>query len=74
MLATYLIRHADIPGAGEGILQKRNGEVGRLGGGVGKAIELWFLETWLYTVFMSIAYGAVCGYGSCKIMKFCLKK
>ena len=74
MLATYLIRYADVPGAGEDHLNTRSEEVGRLGGGVGKALEVWFLETWLYVVLMSIVYGAVCGYGSCKVMKFALKK
>ncbi|KAK2759987.1 hypothetical protein FQN54_002723 [Arachnomyces sp. PD_36] len=76
MLATYLLRHADIPGAGEGEgqLETRSGEVGRLGGGVGKALEMWVVETWLYVVLMSAVYGAVCGYGSCKVMKFALKK
>ncbi|KMP05540.1 Na(+)/H(+) antiporter 1 [Coccidioides immitis RMSCC 3703] len=75
MLATYLIRHANVPGAGDGnALHARSGEVGRLGGGVGKAIEMWFVETWLYVVLMSIAYGAVCGYGSCKLLKFCLRR
>jgi NhaP-type Na+/H+ or K+/H+ antiporter len=58
MLAVYLIRHADVPGAGKGvgvdegsggdrtliefvkraILMIRAAEVGRLGGGVGKAL------------------------------------
>ncbi|EGE84461.1 hypothetical protein RJZ56_003543 [Blastomyces dermatitidis] len=74
MLATYLIRYADVPGAGENIIHKRSGEIGRLGGGVCKAIGMWFLETWLYTVLMSVVYGAICGYGSCLIMKFCLRK
>ncbi|PGH12720.1 hypothetical protein AJ79_04080 [Helicocarpus griseus UAMH5409] len=75
MLATYLIRYADVPGAGNPEnLHKRAGEVGRLGGGVGKAIEMWVVFTWLYTVLMSVAYGAICGYGSCRLMKFCLRK
>jgi NhaP-type Na+/H+ or K+/H+ antiporter len=74
MLATYLIRYADVPGAGEDGLEARAEDVGRLGGGVGKALEVWAIETWLYVVLMSIVYGAVCGYGSCKIMKYALKK
>lgn len=73
MLATYLIRHADVPGAGEGI-HAGSGEVGRLGGGVSKAMENWFVETWLYFVLMSVVYGAVCGYGSCRLLKLCLKR
>ncbi|EEP81432.1 conserved hypothetical protein [Uncinocarpus reesii 1704] len=42
MLATYLIRYADVPGAGNAQgLHARSGEVGRLGGGVGKALQMW---------------------------------
>lgn len=79
MLAVYLIRHADIPGAGEGVgaahlLALRSEDVGRLGGGVGVAMRNWFLETWLYIVLMSVVYGAVVGYGSCKVFKFVLRR
>lgn len=87
LLAVYLIRHADIPGAGEKkegavaavgevarMLFAREEEVGRLGGGIGIAMKEWFLETWLYIVFLSVVYGAVVGYGSCKMIKFALKK
>ncbi|KAH7025540.1 Sodium/hydrogen exchanger family-domain-containing protein [Macrophomina phaseolina] len=75
MLATYLIRHADIPGAGShGAEESGSHGVGRLGGGVGKALEQWVVETWLYIVLMSAVYGVVVGYGSCKALKFALKK
>lgn len=88
MLAVYLIRHADIPGAGGpkkevardivgtvGSLLTRNEEaIGRLGGGVGVAMKEWFLETWLYIVFLSVVYGAVVGYGACKGIKFALRR
>ncbi|PNP82664.1 hypothetical protein FNYG_03895 [Fusarium nygamai] len=86
MLATYLIQHAENPPAAAGAvaegvsgvdtghaLMARAGEVGRLGGGVGVALVNWFVETWLYTIVLSIAYGAVVGYGSCKGVKFALK-
>ncbi|KAF5580151.1 Na(+) H(+) antiporter [Fusarium pseudoanthophilum] len=86
MLATYLIQHAENPPAAAGAvaeglsgvdaghaLMARAGEVGRLGGGVGVAMANWFLETWLYTIALSIIYGAVLGYGSCKAVKFALK-
>jgi NhaP-type Na+/H+ or K+/H+ antiporter len=82
MLATYLIQHADIPGAGtkaaagestHHALMARAGEVGRLGGGVAVALENWLVETWLYIVALSIVYGAVVGFGSCKAIKFALK-
>ncbi|TQV92944.1 hypothetical protein V2A60_003734 [Cordyceps javanica] len=91
MLAVYLIRHADIPSAGNtdeavGTVAKSAGaaakmlvpragdEVGRLGGGVGVALTNWFVETWLYIVLLSIAYGAVIGFGSCRIVKYALKR
>lgn len=112
MLATYLIQHADIPGAGAKAaagaaaehaagaatsvaehgaaqtghavaeagqaaahtLMARAGEVGRLGGGVTEALMNWFVETWLYTIVLAIAYGAVVGYGACKIIKLALKQ
>lgn len=38
-----------------------NSDLGRLGGGVGEAIKNWTIETWLYFVLMSIAYGAAIG-------------
>lgn len=73
MLATYLIRHADVPGADASEPHGDHG-VGRLGGGVGKALEQWVVETWLYIVLMSAVYGVVVGYGSCRALKFALKK
>ncbi|KAH7233076.1 Cation/H+ exchanger [Fusarium tricinctum] len=84
MLATYLIQHAEIPGgsteasaeAGNATahaLMARAGEVGRLGGGVGVALTQWLVETWMYTIVLSIAYGAVVGYGSCKIVRLALR-
>ncbi|KAF4475715.1 Na(+) H(+) antiporter [Fusarium agapanthi] len=86
MLATYFIQHAENPPAAAGAaaegasgvdaghaLMARAGEVGRLGGGVGVAMANWFVETWLYTIALSIVYGAVLGYGSCKGVKFALK-
>jgi NhaP-type Na+/H+ or K+/H+ antiporter len=84
MLATYLIQHAELPGgsneagaeAGKATahaLIARAGEVGRLGGGVGVALTQWFVETWMYTIVLSIAYGAVVGYGSCKIVRLALR-
>ncbi|KAL2257450.1 hypothetical protein VTK26DRAFT_159 [Humicola hyalothermophila] len=90
MLATYLIRHADVPGAGgshgeEGVvaaslqerglqLLARSGEVGRLGGGVGVALRNWFVETWLYVVLMSVAIGALVGFASGQALKFALRR
>jgi sodium/hydrogen antiporter len=39
----------------------KNSDLGRLGGGVGEALKNWTVETWLYFVLMSIAYGAIVG-------------
>ncbi|KAL1842076.1 hypothetical protein VTJ49DRAFT_6058 [Mycothermus thermophilus] len=90
MLATYLIRHADIPGAGSHnaeaglhersletasmLLPRSGGEVGRLGGGVGVAMKNWFVETWLYVILMSMAIGALVGFASGYGLKFALRK
>ncbi|WYZ44439.1 hypothetical protein EsH8_VII_000875 [Colletotrichum jinshuiense] len=70
MLATYLMRHAegaDVHSDDSTLhavartLLPRAGDVARQGGGVGVALSNWFLETWLYFVLMSIAYGVVVG-------------
>lgn len=94
MLAVYLIRHADLPSAGNSdvasgaaaaaaetagtaakmLVARAGDEVGRLGGGVSVALTNWFVETWLYIVLLSIAYGAVIGFGSCWIVKYTLKR
>jgi NhaP-type Na+/H+ or K+/H+ antiporter len=84
MLATYLIRHADLPGAGAeahsnvergvGLLARASEGVGRLGGGVGVAMREWFVETWLYIVLMSVAIGALVGFASGWALKFALRK
>lgn len=44
------------------------GGQGTSGGGAGKAIGLWFYETWCYTVLLSIAYGIVVGWLSMKLL------
>ncbi|KAM0335147.1 hypothetical protein ACHAQA_000188 [Verticillium albo-atrum] len=114
MLATFLIRHANVPGAGqhggnsagaEGAVGEgavgaatagqpshllaragatvasqslrligRSEEVGRLGGGVGIAMQNWFIETWLYQIFMSIAIGAIVGFAAQFALRFALRK
>ncbi|KAF4977213.1 hypothetical protein FZEAL_6241 [Fusarium zealandicum] len=79
MLATYLIRHnaaaaAEADHASPHALLARSGDVGRLGGGTGEALKNWVVETWLYVVLMSVAYGAIVGYSSCKGIRYALKK
>ncbi|KAM5365307.1 hypothetical protein ACJZ2D_011090 [Fusarium nematophilum] len=77
MLATYLIRYADVDGAEAGdsanAMVAGTGEVGRLGGGCGEALKEWVVDTWLYTIVLSIAYGAFVGYGSCKGIRLALR-
>ena len=103
MLATFLIRHANVPGAGEhhggsggsshggaaaaeegpvrevvgralAYLVARNGEVGRLGGGVGVAMRNWLVETWLYQILMSIVIGAMVGFAAQYALKCALRR
>ncbi|KPM42988.1 hypothetical protein AK830_g3576 [Neonectria ditissima] len=77
MIAVYMMRHAH--GREDGgvyidheLLQ--SGDVGRLGGGIGVALKEWFVETWLYMILLSVAYGVVVGFTSCKIIRFCLER
>jgi len=55
-------------------LLRRAGNVGRLGGGVGKAMEQWLVEGWLYIIFMSVAIGAIIGFGSLFAIRFALRR
>ncbi|KAF4445777.1 hypothetical protein F53441_10526 [Fusarium austroafricanum] len=80
MLAVYLMRHAyehtDTVAveAGSLIARAGGGDVGRLGGGIGEAMKNWVVETWLYYVLMGIAYGAVVGYTSCRVLKIAVRR
>lgn len=86
LLATYLIRHADIDGvkfkegmsaAVEGaahLLKREEADVGRLGGGISKAMEQWIVEGWLYIIVMSVVIGVLIGYGSMVAIKFGLRR
>ncbi|KAF2728038.1 hypothetical protein EJ04DRAFT_119637 [Polyplosphaeria fusca] len=85
LLATYLIRHADLANVdfketasaaveGAAHLLKREAEVGRLGGGVGKAMEAWVVEGWIYIIIMSVAIGIIIGYGSMYAINFGLRR
>lgn len=55
-------------------LLPRAGDIGRQGGGVGIALQNWFLETWLYFVLMSIAYGIIFGTLIRYALKFSVKR
>ncbi|KAL3294109.1 sodium/hydrogen exchanger family protein [Colletotrichum asianum] len=80
----YLMRHADGKEAlhtGDSTLHAvarallpRAGDVGRQGGGVGIALQNWFLETWLYFVLVSIAYGVIFGTLIRYSLKFSVKR
>ncbi|KAL5371089.1 hypothetical protein DPSP01_014498 [Paraphaeosphaeria sporulosa] len=85
LLATYLIRHADLKGidlkegaaaAVEGAVRllKREEEAGRLGGGLPKAFEQWIVEGWLYIIVMSVLIGVIIGYGSMFAIGFALRR
>jgi sodium/hydrogen antiporter len=56
------------------LLAREEEGVGRLGGGVGVALREWTVETWLYIVIMSVAIGALVGYGAGKAIKFALRR
>lgn len=67
----------DISETGEVVvhLLKRSEEgVGRLGGGIPKALEQWLVEGWLYIILMSVAIGAIVGFGSLFAIKFGLRR
>ncbi|KAF2742213.1 Na(+)/H(+) antiporter 1 [Sporormia fimetaria CBS 119925] len=87
LLATYLIRHAELANVTfkEGVesavhLIRRAGEegashgVGRLGGGVAKAMEQWFVEGWFYIIAMSMAIGVIIGTASLFAINFGLRR
>ncbi|PSN61321.1 hypothetical protein BS50DRAFT_158310 [Corynespora cassiicola Philippines] len=83
LLATFLIRHAEDPNFKPGAsaasesahrLMARAGDVGRLGGGTGKAMELWIVEGWLYFILLGAIVGAVCGIASMYAVNFSLRR
>lgn len=43
-------------------------------GGAGKAIGLWFYETWVYTVILSVVYGTAVGWVSRKMLRWAEEK
>ncbi|KAF1916958.1 Sodium/hydrogen exchanger family-domain-containing protein [Ampelomyces quisqualis] len=86
LLATYLIRHtpeedvnfkpsiAEAATNGAHRLMARAGDVGRLGGGAGKAVEIWIVEGWLYFILVGAITGAVCGVISMYAVNYSLKR
>ncbi|KAJ5171772.1 Cation/H+ exchanger [Penicillium capsulatum] len=59
--AMYLLKYMGMGGEG-------------FSGGGGKAMALWFYETWAYTIFLSVAYGTVVGWLSRKLLHWAEEK
>ncbi|EAU37610.1 conserved hypothetical protein [Aspergillus terreus NIH2624] len=57
----YLLQYTGMGGAG-------------YDGGAGKAIGLWFYETWVYTVILSVVYGATVGWISREMLHWAEEK
>ncbi|KAL4787727.1 Na(+)/H(+) antiporter 1 [Aspergillus varians] len=82
MLATELLRYTQgdpDPNHGQGghehrALDIRSGRVGLQHEGLGKAMEMWFVETWCYYVIMGAVYGAVVGYIGMHALRYTLRK
>lgn len=78
LLATFLIRHAPKEDlnfiSSSAHLASRAEEVGRLGGGVGEAIETWVVEGWLYFILLGAVVGAVLGITSMFAVTFTLQR
>ena len=55
-IALYIIKYTQYGGMGEP--------------DAGKAVEQWFVETWFYTIFMSVAYGVLVGWGAKELLHF----
>ena len=78
LLATFLIRHApkdDInfkPDISR--IHSRSGDVGRLGGDAGKAIENWIVEGWLYFILLGAVIGVILGIVSMSAITFTLRR
>ncbi|KAK5045018.1 hypothetical protein LTR84_010166 [Exophiala bonariae] len=60
-LALYLIKYTEIGGAGQE-------------GGAGKAIGLWFGETWCYTILLSVGYGIAVGWLAKEMLHYAEEK
>lgn len=56
-LPLYLIKYVGMGGAGQT-------------GGAGKAVGLWFGETWAYTIILSVIYGAIVGWVAKELLHF----
>ncbi|OGM39631.1 Na/H antiporter [Aspergillus bombycis] len=59
--AMYLLKYTGMGGAG-------------YNGGAGKAMALWFYETWAYTVILSVVYGITVGWVSRELLHWAEEK
>jgi NhaP-type Na+/H+ or K+/H+ antiporter len=60
-IALYLLKYSHMGGEG-------------FSGGAGKAIGMWFYETWCYEILLSVAYGIVVGWLSMKLLHWAEEK
>lgn len=60
-IALYLLKYVHHGGQG-------------FSGGTGKAIAMWFYETWCYEILLSIAYGIVVGWLAMKLLHWAEEK
>ncbi|OJJ54460.1 hypothetical protein ASPSYDRAFT_49585 [Aspergillus sydowii CBS 593.65] len=77
MLATYLLRYTQgDPDQDHGAHAHvaRSGDVGHMHGGLRKAMEMWFVETWAYYIILGVVYGATLGYTSMHLLRYTLRK
>ncbi|KKK12450.1 hypothetical protein P175DRAFT_0532195 [Aspergillus ochraceoroseus IBT 24754] len=59
--ALYLLQYTGMGGEG-------------FSGGAGKALGLWFYETWAYTIFLSVGYGVTVGWISRELLHWAEEK
>ncbi|KAL4887009.1 Sodium/hydrogen exchanger family-domain-containing protein [Aspergillus karnatakaensis] len=63
---TIVLEEFDLARGGPDLLGSM--DVGRFGGGVGKALKHWFVEGFLYMVVLGTAYGVVVGFVCRKVL------
>ncbi|UDD55575.1 hypothetical protein AFCA_003180 [Aspergillus flavus] len=84
LLAVSLLRYAETPANAESLREfdlvrgipdvLGAADVGRFGGGVGKALKHWFVEGVLYMIIVGATYGALIGFMTRKLLVIALKR
>lgn len=78
LFATYLIRHREVDAInfkpGIEAIHPRSEDVGRLGGGVSKAMAQWFVEGWIYFILLGAIVGVLLGLISMLATSYTLKR